>query len=273
MLEQFIDIEGRMGVAYERSCDFYKDFHTHDRLMLICPRGSSSMEVRTKDGKKFKVDSSSVLLVPKGLEHDDESTAAIYDTMALYPSSKLIQPLAKKLNLSASAMKRIAMNCLKIKRDDRLETYLQEYFFERVLSKRDAEDEDSIFLAKRILEKTFCILFPECQTVPESKPVPAGTIAGRAVKVIETSLFEDMDLKSIAKQAGASVSTLLRNFRKELKTTPYAYIKNRRLEEALHLLKSDKRAVGEVAVLVGYDNFGAFSEAFKAKYGKSPSQI
>lgn len=55
--------------------------------------------------------------------------------------------------------------------------------------------------------------------------------------------------------------------------TTYAYIKDRRLEEALLLLKSKKYAVGEVAVLVGYENFGAFSDAFKVKFGKVPSQI
>lgn len=37
LLDQVIEIEGNLGVAYERSCEFYKDFHMHDRLMFVCP--------------------------------------------------------------------------------------------------------------------------------------------------------------------------------------------------------------------------------------------
>jgi AraC-like DNA-binding protein len=80
-----------------------------------------------------------------------------------------------------------------------------------------------------------------------------------------------MEIAEIARHSGASTSTLLRKFRAETGTTPYSYIKNRRLEEALHLLKSGDQPISNIAILVGYENFGAFSEAFKQKYGKSPS--
>ncbi|PYN71282.1 MAG: hypothetical protein DMD90_00135, partial [Candidatus Rokuibacteriota bacterium] len=36
-----------MGIAYERSVGFYKDAHTHDRPMLVMPRGSCVVKVRT----------------------------------------------------------------------------------------------------------------------------------------------------------------------------------------------------------------------------------
>src|SRR5689334_393126 len=82
LLDQVIDMTSEMGIAYERSCDFYKDFHTHERLMLVLPRASCKMEVRSRDPKmSFRIDSSSVLIVPKDLEHDDEGVSSIYDTM------------------------------------------------------------------------------------------------------------------------------------------------------------------------------------------------
>jgi transcriptional regulator GlxA family with amidase domain len=67
-----------------------------------------------------------------------------------------------------------------------------------------------------------------------------------------------------AKHAGASVSTLLRKFKSEIKQTPYSHIKNRRLEEALNLLQNTSQSVGEVALLVGYENFGAFKKFLKS---------
>src|SRR5437016_5328100 len=36
-----------MGIAYERSVGFYKDAHAHDRPMLVMPRGSCVVKVRT----------------------------------------------------------------------------------------------------------------------------------------------------------------------------------------------------------------------------------
>jgi hypothetical protein len=40
VLEQVIDLNGEIGFAYERSCQYYKDFHTHSRTMLVFPRGA-----------------------------------------------------------------------------------------------------------------------------------------------------------------------------------------------------------------------------------------
>jgi AraC-like DNA-binding protein len=47
----------------------------------------------------------------------------------------------------------------------------------------------------------------------------------------------------------------------------------RRLEEARRLIEAGTHAVGQVAVLVGYENFGAFSTAFKRQFGRSPSSF
>src|SRR5438552_2025409 len=36
-----------MGIAYERSVGFHKDFHAHDRPMILLPRGACVITVRT----------------------------------------------------------------------------------------------------------------------------------------------------------------------------------------------------------------------------------
>jgi transcriptional regulator GlxA family with amidase domain len=94
----------------------------------------------------------------------------------------------------------------------------------------------------------------------------------KAVSVIEAHLFEHLSLSKISKKIGSSQSTLIRSFKKYRNQTPYSYIKNRRLEEAQKLLGTGRYAVGEVALLVGYSNFGAFTDAFSSKYGQTPSE-
>lgn len=274
LLDQVIDLNPKMGFAYERSCEFYKEFHTHDRLMLVCPRGSSAMEVSTLNPKQtYLVDSSSILIVPKDLVHDDEGVSSIYDTMALYPTNELIASVAEKVGLKKSNLKILREKCIKIKRTKMLSKLTQDYFFEKVISKVPADDLGLEYLGSRILMEVLFALYPEYKKQDTGPLNDEDGVTTKALRYIESNLFENLDLENVARNSGASVSTLLRKFKLDLSQTPYSYIKSRRLEEAMSLLKSDSRSVSEVAMLVGYENFGAFTDAFKSKYGKVPSKI
>ncbi len=278
LLEQVVDLSHDMGFAYERSTKYYKDFHTHDRLMLIFPRGTSAMDVRTQNpSHTYSVDYETILYIPKNLIHDDEGTSSIYDTMAFYPSDKLLNQTIKKLELTDRHVAQIKTECLKIHRTELIENIAQAYFFERVVwNKKSFDVEATTLLGRRLLEEVLlATFFPEKN---RSSPADlendeADPVAVRALRHIEANLFEPLDLTDIAKVSYASVSTLLRHFKSDVGITPYLYIKNRRLEEALRLLKTGQYPVGDVALLVGYENFGAFSEAFKDKYKRSPSEI
>lgn len=281
-LEQIVDFTQQMGFAYERSTQYFKDFHTHDRLMLIFPRGSSLMEVRTKNPhNKYTVDYETALSVPKGLVHDTETTSSIFDTVAFYPSAEMIEIAAKKLNLTPEQLNRISSECIKIPRTPLIDTIFQAYFFERVVlnkNKNEYDKEATQFLGRRLLEEVLITtFFPKQERSmhadAQSSDDPNESVSVRALRFIEANLFERMELEDVARIANASISTLLRKFKADVGVTPYTYIKNRRLEEALRLLKSGQHPVGDVALLVGYENFGAFSEAFKEQYGDVPSSV
>jgi AraC-like DNA-binding protein len=276
LLEQVVDLSGDMGFAYERSTKYYKDFHTHDRLMLIFPRGTSSMDVRTKNPHQtFTVNYKNVLYVPKGLVHDDEGTSSIYDTMAFYPSPELIESAAKKVGITTEDIKKLTTECNSVERSERLDQLVQDYFFERVVSRESVDQEALLFLGRRIMEEALSVTFLK-DVKGEALPPDAlseESITSRALRYIEANLFEPLDVPDIAKRSHASASTLLRRFKSDVGMTPYMYIKNRRLEEALLLLKTGSHPVGDVALLVGYENFGSFSEAFKEKYGEPPSHF
>jgi AraC-like DNA-binding protein len=282
LLEQIVDFSQQMGFAYERSTQYFKDFHTHDRLMLIFPRGSSLMEVRTKNPhNKYTVDYESVLFVPKGLVHDDEATSSIFDTAAFYPSSEMIEAAAQKLNLTTEQVSRLSSECIKIPRNALVDTLLQGYFFERVVlpkNKNEYDTEATQFLGRRLLEEVLMTTFFPGQersmhADAQSSNDPDESVSVRALRFIEANLFDHFELEDVAKISNASISTLLRKFKADVGVTPYTYIKNRRLEEALRLLKSGQHPVGDVALLVGYENFGAFSDAFKEKFGDVPSSV
>jgi AraC-like DNA-binding protein len=282
LLEQIVDFSQPMGFAYERSTQYFKDFHTHDRLMLIFPRGSSLMEVRTKNPhNKYTVDYESVLFVPKGLVHDDEATSSIFDTVAFYPSAEMIEAAAQRLNLTTEQVSRLSNECIKIPRTPLVDTIIQGYFFERVIlpkNKNEYDKESTQLLGRRLLEEVLMTtFFPEQErslhSDAQSSDDPDESVSVRALRFIEAHLFDRFELEDVAQISNASISTLLRKFKADVGVTPYTYIKNRRLEEALRLLKSGQHPVGDVALLVGYENFGAFSEAFKEKFGDVPSSV
>lgn len=275
LLEQQVDLSGPMGFAYERSCDFYKDFHIHDRLMFVVPRGSSVMEVRTRSpAAVYRIDRRHILTVPAHVEHDDEGVSAIYDTLALFPSPSLLQTVTSDLGIQAGEISTLSERCNSLKQTSWLEQLIQEYFFERVISK--SRDEGSLhFFEKKIVKEVIRIVTERDDKGESLERRPASAISDdlitRALRYIETNLFEDLSVEEMARYVGASPSTLLRKFKKELRQTPYVYIKGRRLDEAMGLLKTGKHSVGEVAILVGYENFGAFTDAFKSHFGRPPS--
>lgn len=272
LLEQVVDLSSSMGMAYERCIDFYKDFHTHDRLMFVFPRGSCLMDIRTKNpSAEYQLDSKSFFILPKHLSHDDEGKSAIYDTLALYPTWGLILEGAKNIKVKETELSFLNKKCQNVPKTPWMNHLIQHYFFEKVIAKSERVHLE--FFEKQIVLEALKILFKKATPEPLPQDLKEQPILQRALKFIETNLFEEVGLDQIAQNSFTSVSSLLREFKKSIKKTPFAYIRERRLEEALHLLKKSTYPVGEVAVLVGYKNFGAFSEAFKRRYHKNPSEF
>jgi AraC-like DNA-binding protein len=264
LIHQLIDLHGEMGVAYERSLDFYKRPHVHDRDIFVFPRGGAEMDVTlTRDGRRFRVTGKDGLVVPEGVEHDDRAASFVYDTFALLPSASLVERTLGKRRLATGVFVRSPW----------LETLLEEYFAERVLGRaRDASR--GAHLEALIVIEVAESLAPSARRsearVPPRVAGP-GTLVGRALRFLEANLFAPVDLEKLARATGASRSSLLRHFRAETGLTPMQYVRARRLEDAQTLLRAGKHNVSEVATLVGYTSLGAFSEAYRARFGASPS--
>lgn len=95
----------------------------------------------------------------------------------------------------------------------------------------------------------------------------------RALRWIDTHLAEPVTMAALRRATHASDSALLRAFQRELRQAPATYIRTRRLDEAMFLLRTGRLPVGEVAGRVGYGSFAAFSQAFRARFGAPPSSF
>lgn len=261
-----------MGIAYERSVGFYKDFHSHDRPMIVMPRGSCVVKVKTGARSSYEIDQASLLIVPRGVAHEDEGLTSIFDTIALYPSASLLEQIAADGKISRSHVARVFGCCQKLARSRWLEQLLEEYVFARVVSRREST-QTLAFFERQLLVELLSKRVGRTLAGGPAPVTPGDTVTSRALRHIEANLFSVLSLAAIARLAFSSPSTLLRQFRRDIGKTPYAYIKARRLEEARRMIAAGREPIGDVATLVGYENFGSFSTAFKKHFGVSPSSI
>lgn len=90
------------------------------------------------------------------------------------------------------------------------------------------------------------------------------------LQYIEMHYSEPVTLEAIAHSVNVSKSECLRCFKASLHTTPYKYLQEFRLEEAIRLLKHTDESIGSIASSVGFQEAGHFAKSFKAKMGMSP---
>ncbi|MCP3969557.1 MAG: GlxA family transcriptional regulator [Rhodobacteraceae bacterium] len=95
----------------------------------------------------------------------------------------------------------------------------------------------------------------------------------RALRAMEARLETPPPIAAIARDAGLSVRRLEMLFARELGTSPAAFFRQLRLSEARRLVLSSPAPLSEIAVRCGFASLSAFSRAFSASFGTSPSAL
>ncbi|MEU7584722.1 AraC family transcriptional regulator [Micromonospora sp. NPDC049230] len=108
----------------------------------------------------------------------------------------------------------------------------------------------------------------------EAVPSPAGPVR-RAVSFIETHADEPITVTQIADAARVTPRALQAAFRRQLGTTPMAYLRRTRLDRAHRdLLKADPTQGGTVDAVAhrwGYPHLGRLAADYRAVHGQSPT--
>jgi AraC-like DNA-binding protein len=85
--------------------------------------------------------------------------------------------------------------------------------------------------------------------------------------------LKPLTLNEIARLSGRSLSSFKRAFQEEFETSPAAWIKQKRLEHAVFLLKNTTQNISEISMEIGYESISHFIKAFKEKFGVTPKQL
>ena len=107
-------------------------------------------------------------------------------------------------------------------------------------------------------------------------------LIGAVVRMLPTKSVQDLQLKSLKKthftleelaaEHAISLSSLKNCFRDIYGQTPYAYLKQYRIQRAAKLLCEGGHSIGWIANHVGYGATGKFAAAFKSIMGCPPSE-
>jgi AraC-like DNA-binding protein len=93
----------------------------------------------------------------------------------------------------------------------------------------------------------------------------------RALVWMSARLEHAIGVEDAARAAGLSIRTLQRRCRDELGTSLQSWLVRARILHGMELLANRDLSVGEVALRCGYETQAAFTRAFHAETGKSPT--
>ncbi|PJZ24609.1 AraC family transcriptional regulator [Leptospira hartskeerlii] len=94
----------------------------------------------------------------------------------------------------------------------------------------------------------------------------------RALHRIHESFNEDLDVRSLAFDAGMSISTFHSSFKAVTNASPIQYIKNVRLHKARILMMQGGLNAYNAAARVGYESPSQFNREYKRFFGISPGK-
>lgn len=94
---------------------------------------------------------------------------------------------------------------------------------------------------------------------------------GKALTRIHADPSHAWTVDSLASDVGMSRSRFAERFRDLVGHGPMSYLADWRLQKALALLDQSRGSVQEIAGQIGYQSPAAFTRAFTAKFGSSPS--
>jgi AraC family transcriptional regulator len=103
---------------------------------------------------------------------------------------------------------------------------------------------------------------------------PSGKLSGpqlaKAAEYVEAHLAQNIALADIAKHCGMSRATFARTFKAAMGMTPFAWVRERRLEHAMSLLRRSDLSLADISAECGFSDQSHFARIFTRNIGQAP---
>ena len=99
----------------------------------------------------------------------------------------------------------------------------------------------------------------------------ADPAVSKALSMIHKRYAEELDVETLAREAGVSRTVLGERFAELIGEPPMRYCARWRMRVAANMLRDGKENTANVAYSVGFNSEAAFNRAFKREYGEPPA--
>ena len=99
----------------------------------------------------------------------------------------------------------------------------------------------------------------------------ADPAVSKALSIIHQRYAEELDVESLAREAGVSRTVLGERFGELLGEPPMRYCARWRMRIAANMLRDGKQNTANIAYAVGFNSEASFNRAFKREYGEPPA--
>ena len=134
----------------------------------------------------------------------------------------------------------------------------------------------SVLANKEFLRQRFAGLNYRIEDLPKEVQESPGLsldqeFLTKATNLIQKNLGKEFNVDDLCIEMGMSRSSLYNKIKALTDRSPSDFIRQIRMTEAAHLLKSKKHTVAEVSDMMGYSDPKYFTDIFKKHYGMTPS--
>ncbi len=245
------------------------------RASLLFPLESTVVVLTRASCAEERIDRASFALVPRDTRYRVQVGGVMGTLASVFLGTTAVATASREYagNIEIARFDALLSVPRVLTRTRWVDELVHRYVFERDVCDKH-QSQASRFLETELSKEVFflCKERDERRTRASVLTEEASVVA-RARAIIDEHLADPLPVAALAGQCHVSESTLLRAFARELGVTPGHYSRERRLEGALLLLKSERYGVGEVATRVGYASLAAFTGAFHRRFGAPPSRM
>lgn len=205
--------------------------------------------VYTANGKRFVADADHIMLLPKGASYYTECTRSGHFALIEFICDlTLSEPI-----------------CISVKDGKAILNQFKELEYRRNLQ-RDMHRVESI-------KNLYLIILSLARSVSgRYTPDHKFKRLQPAIEYISQNFTQSLSNETLAALVGMSSSHFRKVFAQTMGQSPIAYAKQKRIEKAKELLKSDSEKLSDIALSLGYSSLFDFSRDFKKHTGVSPSK-
>ena len=229
--------------------------HSHEHAQLVFGlSGQLQIEV---NGQSSQVVRHSLVVVPGATAHASDSPSGSHCLILDVPCSTwLEQHLGAHADNSRRLLEQSATLALSPRQHQLVEWLASSPINDPVIAQQGA----ALLLAS---------LASEAPAPSEQQGLPLAALTA----YIDQHLAHPLQVADLARLSGLSCARLHVRFLAQTAQTPMEFVRNRRLQQALQLLRSTRLAVGEIASRVGYNSQSAFTAALAKYSGHTPRTL